>query len=316
MNRSHSAFMQRALELAARGKSSVSPNPCVGCVIVKNGKIVGEGHHEEFGGPHAEVIALRKAGPLAAGATAYITLEPCTHWGKTPPCAPIVINAGIKRVIIAMKDPNPIVSGNGIAELRKARIKTEVGIEEKAARHLNRSYILWMTEKRPYVVLKMAMTLDGKIASKAGESKWISSETSRRLVHKLRAESDAVLVGSRTAMLDKPTLTSHGHGRDPLKIILQRKTNLKTLLSSLATNNVAQLLVEGGGETAWRFVSENLVDELYFFIAPKILGGRDAISPVEGEGFKRIKDALPLHDLSVTRVEQDILVHAFTKKVT
>lgn len=302
------------MELAARGRGWVSPNPLVGAVVARNGKIIGEGFHSKFGGPHAEVIALRQAGAKARGATLYVTLEPCTHWGKTPPCAPLVVESRVRRVVIAMKDPNPIVSGRGVQALRKAGIRTEVGVEEAAARHLNRSYIVWRTKHRPHVVLKMAMTLDGKIATASGESKWISNEAARRLSHRLRAESDAVLVGARTAALDKPALTSHGMGRDPRRLLLKKGVDLKPYLRSLAKDGVSQLLVEGGGETAWKFVAGKFVDEIYFFIAPKILGGRNAVSPVEGAGFRRIKDALPLHRVSVSRVQDDILVHAFTKE--
>lgn len=355
--------MHRALELAARGKGRVSPNPCVGCVIVKKGKMVGEGYHQRFGGPHAEVLALNEAGRNARQATAYVTLEPCNHWGKTPPCVPQLVNAGIKQVYIAMKDPNPIVAGRGIRALKKAGIRVQSGMEEKAAATLNRSYITWMKRKRPHTVAKMALTLDGKSATASGESKWISGEASRRLVHKLRAESDAVLIGANTANRDNPSLTSHGAGRNPLRIILdphlrtkkslrvyrdrQAKTlvvvdpsksfsrerelqkrgvqilrtslrfnrvNLLQLLKNISKINVSQLFIEGGGETIWPFIEHGLLDEIYFFIAPKILGGRSALTPVEGTGFKKIAQALKLRDVSVSRSGEDILVHALAGK--
>jgi diaminohydroxyphosphoribosylaminopyrimidine deaminase/5-amino-6-(5-phosphoribosylamino)uracil reductase len=213
-------FMQRALALARRGHGRVSPNPLVGCVIVKNGKIVGEGYHSFYGGPHAEVMALRKAGQRSRGATMYLTLEPCTHWGKTPPCLPLVAQSGIKKAYIAMPEPNPKVSGRGIKGLKSAGIAVYTGLETEAARELNRPFITWMTQKRPYTILKLAMTLDGKTATRTGDSKWISSPESRKRVHELRAGVDAVLVGAQTAIADNPSLTSHGHGRNPLRIVL------------------------------------------------------------------------------------------------
>ncbi len=212
--------MQRALTLAARGKGRVSPNPLVGCVIVNKGKIVGEGAHEYFGGPHAEVMALRKAWKKARGGTVYINLEPCSHWGKTPPCAPTLIQTGIKQIFIASKDPNPLTSGKGIKAFKAAGIRVHIGLERDAAAYLNRTFFTWMRKERPHVTLKMAMTLDGKIASSQGDSKWISSPKSRRLVHRLRAESDAVLIGATTANQDNPHLTSHGQGRNPIRFIL------------------------------------------------------------------------------------------------
>ncbi len=313
MKKSDAFYMQRALDLAAKGKLRAHPNPCVGCVIVKNGKVLAEGYHEYYGGPHAEVVALESVGTRARGATMYVTLEPCTHWGKTPPCAPLVARSGVKRVVVAMKDPNEIVAGRGIAYLKKARIRVQVGVKEAAARDLNRSFVTWMTKKRPYVILKMATTLDGKIATRSGESKWISSEMSRKLVHRLRAESEAVLVGARTARLDKPALTSHGQGRDPHRIVWNGKGSVKKLLRRLATNSVSQLLVEGGGETAWRFLKEKCVDEIYFFIAPKIIGGRTAKTAVEGEGFRHMNEALPILNLSVSRISNDLLLHGTMK---
>jgi len=350
--------MNRALELAVRGKGWVSPNPCVGCVIVKGNRIIGEGYHQKFGGPHAEILALRNAGPKARGATMYLTLEPCTHWGKTPPCAPEIRNAGIKKVYLGLPDPNPQVKGQGIKLLRRAGVKVEVGIEKEACESIMKSYLTWREKKRPYVILKMAMTLDGKIASTEGDSKWISSQPSRRLVHQLRAESDAVLVGHNTIVQDNPSLTSHGKGRNPLRIILDpglrsplkarvfndgkastvifaavkmgkkaslfRKKgvkirpakvkmglfNLMAILKELSKINVSQLFIEGGGETSWSFLKARLVDELWIFMAPKILGGRDAKTAVEGPGFDQVKQALKLNILSLTPCGTDLLIRA------
>ncbi|OGR96905.1 MAG: riboflavin biosynthesis protein RibD [Elusimicrobia bacterium RIFCSPLOWO2_01_FULL_64_13] len=213
-------WMRRALELARRGLGNASPNPYVGCVIVKNGRPVGEGAHVRFGGPHAEVNALRRAGRLAAGATLYANLEPCRHWGKTPPCADAIIGAGIRKVVAAMPDPNPLTRGGGFRAMRRAGITVRSGICRREAEELNRSFIKFMTKKKPYVFLKSAVSLDGKIAAPSGESRWITSEKSRRYVHRLRGAVDAVLVGGATVRRDDPSLTSHGQGRDPVRIVL------------------------------------------------------------------------------------------------
>lgn len=237
--------MQHALSLAEQGRGWVSPNPCVGCVVVKNGKVVGEGYHRAYGGPHAEVHAIRAAGKHAKGATAYITLEPCTHFGKTPPCAPLLINSGVKEVFIASQDPNPMVSGKGIKALRTARIKVHVGLEEGSALYQNRSFWTWKLRKRPHIVLKAAMTLDGKIATAKGESRWISGEASRRLVHRLRGESDAVLVGAQTAISDNPILTSHGVGRDPIRIVLDPHLRTPTKLKIYHDRKAPTVIISG-----------------------------------------------------------------------
>ncbi len=357
MSQDHSHFMRRALNLALKGKGQVSPNPCVGCVIVKNGKVVGEGYHQKFGGPHAEVFALNQAGSKAKGATLYINLEPCSHWGKTPPCVPQLLKAGIKKVFVAMEDPNPKVSGRGIQILRKGGLQIHLGLEKRIAEELNQSFITWMTQKRPYIVLKMAMSLDGKIASASGDSKWISSPLSRRLVHELRAGSDAVLIGANTAIKDNPSLTAHGAGRNPIRVILdphlrtpeslriykdkkaptlvitslnsslkkarflQRKGiqilrlglkygkfELRDVVRNISKVNVSQLFIEGGGETAWSFICHRLVDEILVFVAPIIIGGKDSKTPVEGAGFKRIKDALKIKLLSITPLGPDVLI--------
>jgi diaminohydroxyphosphoribosylaminopyrimidine deaminase/5-amino-6-(5-phosphoribosylamino)uracil reductase len=176
------------------------------------------------------VLALRHAGQRSKGATAYLTLEPCNHWGKTPPCAPLLIKSGVKKVFIAMEDPNPIVSGRGIKELRKEGVQVHVGLENNGARSLNRSYMTWMVKKRPYIILKMAMSLDGKTALPSGHSHWISNKTSRKLVHHLRTESDAVLIGAETALMDNPHLTSHGVGRDPLRVVIDPRLRTNTSL--------------------------------------------------------------------------------------
>jgi diaminohydroxyphosphoribosylaminopyrimidine deaminase/5-amino-6-(5-phosphoribosylamino)uracil reductase len=219
-------LMRRALALAERGRGFVSPNPMVGCVLVKGGKIVGRGYHAVFGGPHAEAEALRVAGARARGATAFITLEPCSHWGKTPPCADALIRAGVKRVVAAVQDPHPRVSGTGFAKLRRAGVRVQVGLLEKEARFLNRSFFKAHITGTPFVVWKTAQTLDGKIASRTGASRWITNPQARDLAHRLRGESDAILVGGETIRRDNPSLTSHGRGVDPVKLVLSRSLNL------------------------------------------------------------------------------------------
>jgi len=205
-------FMTRALALAAKGLGWVEPNPMVGCVIVKNNRIIAEGFHQKFGGPHAEVDALRKAGARAKGATAYVTLEPCCHFGKTPPCTEAILAAGISRVVCAMVDPFPRVAGGGLKALRKRGVQVDVGVLEEEAAYLNRAFIKYVSRQQPWVIAKWAQSLDGAIATASGESQWISSEASRSMVHRLRARMDAILVGINTAIADDPRLTARVDG--------------------------------------------------------------------------------------------------------
>lgn len=216
------SIMKKALALAVRAKGKTSPNPMVGALLVKNNRIISEGYHRKAGTPHAEVIAIDKAGDMASGATLYVSLEPCCHKDKrTPPCTEKIISSGIKKVVIAMKDPNPKVSGKGIVELQKARIQTITGVLEDKARSLNESYIKYITTGMPFVILKIAMTLDGKIATPEGESKWITGERARKLVHRLRGNSDAVMTAIGTVKADNPMLTCRVSGlRNPVRIII------------------------------------------------------------------------------------------------
>jgi diaminohydroxyphosphoribosylaminopyrimidine deaminase/5-amino-6-(5-phosphoribosylamino)uracil reductase len=215
-------YMAHALSLAARGLGSVEPNPAVGCVVVRDGEIVGEGYHEKFGGPHAEVNALAAAGERAAGATAYVTLEPCCHHGKTPPCTQALVRAGVKRVVVAIEDPFPEVSGRGIAELRAAGIQCDTGPCAADANWLLAPYRKLIETSRPWLIAKWAMTLDGKLATRAGDSQWISSEASRAVVHQLRGRVDAIVVGSGTARIDNPLLTARTLDRSDVKRIATR----------------------------------------------------------------------------------------------
>jgi diaminohydroxyphosphoribosylaminopyrimidine deaminase/5-amino-6-(5-phosphoribosylamino)uracil reductase len=220
-------WMRRALELAERGRGAVEPNPLVGAVVVRDGQVAGEGWHQRFGGPHAEVVALAEAGPAARGSTLYVTLEPCCHHGKTPPCTDAVLRAGITRVVVAMPDPFPAVAGKGVEQLRQAGVPVEVGIEEAAARRLNAPYLTLLSQGRPYIHLKWAMTLDGKIATRTGNSKWISGPASRGLVHQLRGRMDAIVIGIGTALADDPQLTARPPGpRTAVRVVLDSQGRL------------------------------------------------------------------------------------------
>lgn len=218
-------MMRRALSLARRGAGKTSPNPAVGCVLVRDGEIVGEGWHRKAGTPHAEVHALRRAGDRAGGVDVYVTLEPCSHHGRTPPCADALIRAGVGRVFIGMADPNPLVSGRGIQSLRSAGIPVECGIMERECRRLNEPFIKHVTTGLPFVTLKSAMTLDGRTATSTGDSKWITSEKSRKYVHRLRGLADAVMVGVGTVLADDPRLNCRMgvRGRDPIRVIVDSR---------------------------------------------------------------------------------------------
>lgn len=351
--------MERALQLAAQGRGRTSPNPMVGCVVVRSGHVLGEGYHEQVGKPHAEVNAVRDAGNVS-GATVYVTLEPCAHYGRTPPCADFLIERNPARVVIAMCDPDPRVSGEGIARLRSAGVKVDVGILEDEARRLNEAFVKYATTSTPFVIAKCGMTLDGKIATRTGDSRWVTCEESRRMVHELRNEVDAILVGSRTVMLDDPSLTTrleHGKVKDPIRVILDagdyldkdRRVfhsdsgaptwvavpddrhfdgadeiirvpggagglDIKLLMRELAAREVTSVLIEGGGTTHASAFEAGIVDKVMFFIAPKIVGGRDAITAVEGDGIARMNDAVKLERMTVHSVGQDLLVEAYVWK--
>ena len=230
-------YMSRALELAAQGKYSAKPNPCVGCVIVSGGDIIGEGWHKKAGEPHAEVHALKQASTAANGSTVYVTLEPCSHHGRTPPCADALVDAGVSRVVIAMKDPNPLVAGEGVAKLRAAGIDVSVGLLEDPAKALNKAFCHKMTAGKPYVISKVAMSLDGKTAMASGESQWITGSAAREDVHRLRAESDIVLTGVGTVLADDPQLTA----RDGLANYSVQQPRIVVLDSQLKTPLNAQI---------------------------------------------------------------------------
>ncbi len=332
-------YMRMAISLARRAEGLTNPNPAVGAVIVKGGKIVGKGYHKRCGLPHAEVNALKAARDKSRGATLYVTLEPCDHFGRTPPCTDAIIKANIKRVAIGIKDPNPLNKGNGIKKLNRHGIKTSVGILGDEARELNKPFIKFITSHMPYVTVKIAESLDGKIATRTGDSKWITGDDSRRYVHDLRAKVDAVMVGANTAMRDDPTLLGRSsNGKQPIRVIVGNyrkiprnarifstaekspvyiaaakrggKVDLKDLLKKLGRMGIMHVLVEGGGELVASLVENRLVDEFLFFIAPKIIGGRDAVTSVEGEGIKKMGQALTFNKMNIRKFRKDILIAA------
>ena len=357
-------YMELALELAEKAKGRTSPNPMVGAVIVKAGEIIAKGYHHYAGGKHAEKNALVKAGDKASGATMYVTLEPCSHYGKQPPCVEAIIEAGIKKVIVAMKDPNPLVAGKGIEILVEAGIEVETGLLEEQAKKLNEIFIKYITTEKPFVISKSAITLDGKIATKTGDSKWITDSKSREIVHQLRDRVDAILVGIGTVLADNPRLTTRlvEDGQDPIRVILDSKlrisnsakvinqsssaktiiictelaaeekiTELETkdnleivklakkeispqkALEELGKREITSLLIEGGSRVNASFLNDNAVDKLYYFIAPKIIGGAESIPVVAGMGIEKIKEAIEIDNLKVEMLENDILVTGYVK---
>ena len=358
-----SDYMQLALDLAEKGAGYVSPNPMVGAVVVNHETIVGQGYHQAVGGPHAEVNAIDAAGEAARGATMYVTLEPCNHYGRTPPCTHKILEAGIRRVVVAMQDPNPHVTGGGNAFLADRGIEVTIGILESQARKLNESFIKFIHTKRPFVILKMAATLDGRIATHTGDARWVTGASARSMVHQLRHAADAIMVGVGTVLADDPSLTTRVEGQsgvDPLRVIVDsglripeearllnqsssadtwvvcgpgadtsKKEALRALgahvlevpskagwidlpatLDCLAERGVTSLFIEGGAQLAASAIRDNIVDKVLFFYAPKILGG-DGIPMFAGPGPDLMGESLPLHDVEVTWVGQDILVTGY-----
>ncbi|MGB9791161.1 MAG: bifunctional diaminohydroxyphosphoribosylaminopyrimidine deaminase/5-amino-6-(5-phosphoribosylamino)uracil reductase RibD [Thermacetogeniaceae bacterium] len=273
-------YMERALELAALGRGKTSPNPMVGAVVVLNGRVVGEGYHQKAGTPHAEIHALRQAGERAKNALLYVTLEPCCHYGRTPPCTEAIIRAGVKRVVVAVEDPNPLVAGKGIQALRDAGIEVEVGVLEEKARRLNEAFFKYMQERRPFVTVKAAMSLDGKIATSTGDSKWITGTEAREFVHRLRAESDAIMVGIGTVLADDPLLTVRLAGEDkkPLRVIVDSNLRIPvhsqivrtaqdvpTVVASVEgkCDEAKKKELENAGVEVWELPEDNGRVELY-----------------------------------------------------
>jgi diaminohydroxyphosphoribosylaminopyrimidine deaminase / 5-amino-6-(5-phosphoribosylamino)uracil reductase len=249
-------FMRLALREASKGLGRTSPNPAVGAVLVKNGRVIARGHHARAGGPHAEVVALRAAGARAAGADLYTTLEPCNHWGKTPPCSLALIQAGVRRVFVGSRDPNPLVNGRGLARLRRAGVEVVTDVLRDACDALGAHWFRYIRSGRPFVTLKAAITLDGKIATRTGDSRWVTGEPAREEVHRLRDRVDAVLVGAGTARCDDPLLTTRlprGRGRDPIRVVLDTRLRLPTSLKLFHPESPALTLVAAGPGRRRRF---------------------------------------------------------------
>ena len=376
--------MRRAIELARKGGGFVHPNPLVGCVVVKDGQIIADGYHEKYGEFHAERNALTHCNTETKDALLYVTLEPCCHYGKTPPCTEIIIEKGIKKVFVGILDPNPLVAGKGVKMLQDAGIEVEVGICENEIRELNKVFLKYITTKRPYVIMKTAMTLDGKIAAHTGDSKWVTNDESRKMVHQLRSEMAGVVVGINTVLSDDPMLTCRldGNYHQPTRIVVDSKLRIpvdcqlvktakeyhtivaNTVISSdtsscpsfraksrnltkldkisplryasvemtnagvdllhcasknghvdindlmikLGSQGIDSLLLEGGGTLNAAFLEAGCVDEVWAFIAPKIIGGNDAKTPVSGKGIDRMCDAINLQDIDIQNINGDILI--------
>lgn len=352
-------YMKLAMQLAGNAIGRTSPNPLVGAVIVKDNRVVGCGWHRKAGTPHAEVHALNQAGELAQGADVYVTLEPCAHYGKTPPCAKALVEAKVKNVYGGLLDVNPKVAGKGFKILEDAGIHVEYGFLQDELRKQNEVFFKWIEHKKPFVVLKAAMTLDGKIATATGQSKWITNETSRAYGYKLRDIYDGIMVGINTVIEDNPMLTARvDGGKNPIRIVVDSslkidinanvvqdksaktiiattdkadkdkilklqaqnvdvivvdkdendKVDIEKLLNILGQQNICSILVEGGATLSGSFVAKKLVDKVYFFIAPKIIGGKEAKTPVAGTGILNLQEALALKDIQIEKLEEDILI--------
>jgi diaminohydroxyphosphoribosylaminopyrimidine deaminase/5-amino-6-(5-phosphoribosylamino)uracil reductase len=361
-----SAHMDRALSLAERAVGSVSPNPPVGAVLVKDDEVVGEGWTQPPGQAHAEIVAIRQAGPKARGSTLYTTLEPCNHFGRTPPCTDAIIEAGIAEVRSAVSDPNPGVTGGGIARLTHAGVTTSVGDRADQGRRLIEGYVKFVTTGIPFVTAKFAMSLDGKIATRTGSSRWITGEEARAYAHEVRARSDAVMVGINTVLADDPQLTARDESgaplnHQPLRVVVDSRgrtpsdarmlsepgttliatadqtgaagrrlskhgaesssspapdglVDVDALLVLLGERGVTSVLVEGGSSLLGSFFDRALVDKVYAFIAPSIVGCAAAPSPVGGQGIERISDAMRLNDIEVMRLGADLAIVGYCEK--
>ncbi len=375
--------MKRVLRLAGRAMGMTSPNPMVGSALVKAGKIIAEDYHRKPGAPHAEALVIDKAGEKAKGVALYVNLEPCCHTDKrTPPCTKAIIKAGIKKVVIGMKDPNPKVSGKGIAELRGAGINVVSGILEEDSIKLNEAYAKYIMTKRPFVILKVAMTLDGKIATPEGESKWITGEKARGKVHQLRSSVDAVMTAIGTVKADDPQLTARikRETRSPIRIVIDpdfeipidakilntppetivvikrsqksevsnpplppfskggmggfspknkmnrlieknikiieyngERVDLKWLMKKLGEMGITSVLIEGGSSLNSHALEYGIVDKVMFFIAPKIIGGKESFPSVGGKAFRKLSEAHQLKDITIKRIGEDILIEGYIK---
>ena len=322
-------YIRRAIELARRGTALTSPGAMVGAVIVRDDAVVGEAFYTYDGIHHAETLALRQAGEAARGATVYTSLEPCAHTGRTPPCAQALIDAGVARVVSATEDPDPRVQGNGFAMLRAAGIPVESGILSDEASRMNEAFLKYTRDKRPFGILKVAMTLDGKIATSNGESQWITSEESRAAVQGLRHSVDAVVTGSGTFLKDKPQLTDRTglpRRRELLRVVLDRRERVEKtpgwllirggfdlLFEELDKRQVQSFMLECGPDLAFSALENGIIDKIVAFVAPSILGGRE-VPAIGGAGIERLSDAIPLRDWTVTQGKTDITITAYVHR--
>lgn len=359
-------YMKRVLKLAKKGWGKTNPNPLVGAVIVNNQKIVAEGYHAALGLDHAEVMAINKAKQEAQGGVLYVNLEPCVHFGRRPPCVKAIIDSGLNKVVIAIEDPNPQVSGRGVQMLKEAGIEVIVGLLKEEARALNEVFIKYISKKRPFVILKTAMSLDGKVATRTGDARWISGESSRKQGHLVRDRVAAIMVGINTVIHDDPLLTTRleeGAGKDPIRIVVDSRgripldskvitapskalvilattsqiekeveealikkgvylikadgdngqVDLDKLLDELYRLEIDSILLEGGGELNASALQAGIVDKIMVFIAPKIIGGREAKTFVEGEGPSLIKEAINVKRMEVSQSGEDILVQCYLR---
>lgn len=360
--------MKQALSLAKLALGQVSPNPAVGAVVVKDGEVVGQGYTQPPGSWHAEIMALNQAAEKARGGVLYVTLEPCCHYGRTPPCTQAIIAAGVSEVHLAMLDPNPLVSGQGEDELEREGIKTFLGEHEEEAKEINEAYIKFITSGLPFVTAKFAVSLDGKIATKSGDSEWISGAESRKYVHYLRYTADAIMTGANTVIADDPHLTCRYGGRggevkkQPLRVIVdgrgrtpvtakvfsepgkallalgkfvkpekkkalaqagaellelpseEGRVDLESLLKALAEREITSVLMEGGGILLGSLFDCRLVDKVIAFIAPIIIGGEEAKTPVAGQGIDKVIDAIKLERIKVEKFGEDLMISGYVKE--
>ena len=359
-------YMERALALAAKGRGTTTPNPMVGAVIVKDGRIIGEGYHIRAGEGHAEVNAFKNATEDVTGATMYVTLEPCSHYGKTPPCADKIVEKKIGRVVVGALDPNPLVAGRGIGKIRNAGIPVITGILAEKSAALNEVFMTYIVTKRPFVVLKAAMSLDGKIATAEGESQWISSEASREEVHRLRHELTGIMAGIGTVLADDPMLNCRiPGGKQPIRIIVDSHlqipensklvssakeyplivatvensdavkkerleacgaqivevpadpdghVDLNILMERLGEMKIDSILLEGGGRLAEGALQAGIVDKVQFYIAPMLIGGENAKTPVEGRGISALSKAWHISDWKAETIGNDIKITGYIKE--
>ena len=358
-------YMEQALSLAKLALGQVSPNPAVGAVVAKNGVIVGQGYTQPPGSSHAEAVALQQAGEQARGSVMYITLEPCCHHGRTPPCTQAIISAGITEVHLAMLDPNPSVSGRGKDELERRGIKVYIGEHEEEAKEINEAYTKFITTGTPFVTAKFAISLDGKIATRSGDSKWISSDEAQKYVHNLRYAADAIMAGVNTVLVDDPHLTCRCGGKggtarkQPLRVIIDSRgrtpltarvfsepgktllalgrsvtleearaftqvgaevlefpseeglVDLERLLKALGEREITSVLVEGGGTLLGSLFDHRLVDKVIAFVAPIIIGGKEAKTGVGGKGVDKVVDSVKLQRVRIEKFDKDLMVSGY-----